>query len=72
MQTLLGEGSVGQVWKAFDPSLKRIVALKIPSSRYLGSGSRVDAFLAEARKLARLDYPGIVPVYDFGCEGDHW
>ncbi len=71
LKTLLGEGSVGQVWKAFDPSLKRDVAMKIPSLRYLRSGQQVEAFMEEARKLARLDFPGIVPVYDFGCEGEH-
>jgi diguanylate cyclase (GGDEF)-like protein len=70
LRTLLGEGSVGQVWKAFDPALKREVALKIPSARYLHPDRPIEAFLEEARKLARLDYPGIVPVYDFGTEGE--
>lgn len=69
--TLLGEGSFGQVWKALDPALKREVALKIPSVPYPRTGNHHKAFLEEARKLARLDYPGIVPVYDFGSEGEH-
>ena len=71
LQALLGEGACGQVWKAVDPTLKRVVALKIPSNRYFNSGEHVEAFLTEARKLARLDYPGIVPVYDFGKDGEH-
>ncbi|MCG3130418.1 MAG: Serine/threonine-protein kinase PknD [Phycisphaerae bacterium] len=64
----LGKGGFGVVWKAFDPQLNRPVALKIPRPDSLGSA---DAFLEEARKAARLDHPNLVPVYDFGSDGDY-
>jgi len=56
------------VWKAFDAELERVVAVKIPKPSRL---ARNDAFLHEARRVARLRHPAIVPVYDVGTDGDH-
>lgn len=63
LESLLGTGGFGQVWKAFDPQLKRPVALKIPRRDKLAAPEH---FLAEAQKVARLRHPGIVPVHDVG------
>lgn len=63
LETLLGTGGFGQVWKAFDPQLKRHVAVKIPRRDKLAAPEH---FLAEAQKVARLRHPGIVPVHDVG------
>lgn len=65
LESLLGTGGFGQVWKAFDPQLKRPVALKIPRRDKLAAP---DHFLAEAQKVARLRHPGIVPVHDVGSQ----
>lgn len=65
LESLLGTGGFGQVWKAFDPQLKRPVALKIPRRDKL---TAPDHFLAEAQKVARLRHPGIVPVHDVGSQ----
>ncbi len=65
LETLLGTGGFGQVWKAFDPQLKRHVALKIPRRDKLAAPEH---FLAEAQKVARLRHPGIVPVHDVGSQ----
>ncbi len=67
---LLGEGSFGRVLLANDLRLGRQVVVKIP--RFLGriSLSGIDGFLQEARKLAGLDHPNIVRVYQVGLWND--
>ncbi|MGE3778321.1 MAG: protein kinase, partial [Pirellulaceae bacterium] len=61
---MLGRGSFGAVYLAYDPELQREVALKIPRpDRFRGSDD-VDRFLAEARLAAGLRHPGIVAIYD--------
>ena len=67
LDELVGTGGFGQVWKAFDPELKRVVAIKVPRPDRLVSADR---FLEEAQKVAQLRHPGIVPVYDVGRDGD--
>ena len=62
----LGSGGMGAVYAAYDPQLDRGVALKVvhvPERRH-------DAALAEAKALARLAHPNVVPVFDVGIEGD--
>ncbi|MFM8252474.1 MAG: protein kinase domain-containing protein [Planctomycetota bacterium] len=62
----LGEGGFGTVWLAEDLDLCRPVALKEPHARLLQTSSAVEAYLREARVLASLRHPHIVPVYDAG------
>jgi tetratricopeptide (TPR) repeat protein len=70
LEKLIGEGGFGRVWRAFDLQLERPVAVKVPRpDRFLGSPGGEDAFLAEARRAARLAHPGIVSVFDVGREG---
>jgi serine/threonine protein kinase len=71
LDTLIGAGGYGQVWKGFDPELQRTVAIKIPRSGHLSSTKRTAQFLDEARKVAQLRPPGIVSVHDVGCDGDY-
>lgn len=63
---VLGEGGFGRVFLARDGTLNRQVAIKVPHPRRMTRPEDVDAFLNEARILADLDHPHIVPVYDFG------
>src|SRR5262245_13293725 len=63
---LLGEGSFGRVFQALDEQLHRTVAIKVPHSRLIARPQDVESYLAEARILASLDHPGIVPVHDVG------
>jgi tRNA A-37 threonylcarbamoyl transferase component Bud32 len=65
----LGVGGFGTVWKARDPELDRIVALKIPRRGQL-RGEEIDFFFREARAAAQLRHPHIVAVYEIGREGD--
>src|SRR6516162_4794348 len=64
----VGAGGFGSVYKARDPELDRIVAIKIPRLGGLASGEDLDRFLREARSMARLRHPGIVPVHEVGQE----
>src|SRR2546423_5466463 len=57
----LGEGGFGVVYKGFDEELRRHVAIKVPHPRCVASPENVETYIAEARALARLDDPGLVP-----------
>lgn len=59
----LGEGAMGIVYQAWDPELRRPVAIKLLRAP-AGDGSKKT--LAEARALARLNHPNVVRVYDVG------
>ncbi len=63
---LIGEGRSAWVYRAHDPILDRPVALKVPRPGAVKSGRTRERFLAEARALARLRHPAIVPVFDLG------
>jgi len=67
LDDLIAEGGFAQVWRAYDTELQRIVAVKVPKPGRLETS---DSFMAEARRVARLKHPGIVPVHDVGIEGD--
>jgi serine/threonine protein kinase len=62
----LGSGSFGTVWLAGDLELQRQVAIKEPRKDRIANGLSIETYLAEARILASLDHPNIVPVYDVG------
>lgn len=68
LDELLGEGGFGQVWKGFDPELHRPVAIKVPRPDRVSTPERVERFLQEARRVAQLKHPGIVPIHDVGRE----
>ncbi len=71
LESPLGAGGFGQVWKAHDPDLNRYVAIKVPRPDRISSPKTVDRFTEEAKKVAQLRHPGIVPVYDVGQQ-DRW
>lgn len=68
---LIGEGGVGKVYRAFDRSLNRAVAIKQIKSG-LSQQSGADGILAEARTLCRVQHPNIVTVYDVGRVHDDY
>src|SRR5262245_20622456 len=60
---VVGVGTFGTVYKAHDPQLDRVVALKIPRAGNLGGFDDRARFLREARSAAQLRHPAIVPVH---------
>lgn len=65
----IGSGGMGAVYKARQPSLGRVVALKILHPRHAAAPGFVARFEREARLLAGLSHPNLVHVYDVGREG---
>jgi len=70
---VLGEGAMGVVYRAYDPDIRRAVALKT-IRRLAGESPEAVAYTAarfrhEAQAAGRLQHPGIVGVYDFGDDG---
>ena len=63
---LLGRGGMSAVYKARQPRLNRMVALKILASEKKGDAQFAERFEREARTLALLHHPNIVAIYDFG------
>ncbi len=63
---LLGKGGMGAVYKARQPGLDRLVAVKILPPEISHEPAFTERFQREARALARLSHPHIVAVYDFG------
>jgi len=63
LDALIGRGGTAEVWRAEDSSLGRAVALKLVTVPTDDSSARAGE---EARLLARLSHPGLVPVYDAG------
>ena len=70
VRELLGRGTFGAVYRAFDPRLEREVALKVLRSEMTSSPESVQRFLREAKAAAKLTHPHIVPVHDAGRAGD--
>ena len=66
---LIGRGGMGAVYRARQPMLDRIVALKILPSQAASDPGFAERFTREARALARLSHPNIVGVHEFGQAG---
>jgi predicted Ser/Thr protein kinase len=63
---LLGRGGMGEVWRANDTEIGRVVAIKMLLPHYAKDPDFNKRFLREARAAGRLDDPHIVPIYDVG------
>jgi serine/threonine-protein kinase len=62
----LGRGGMGEVWRAHDTTIERVVALKMLLPHYAKDPDFDKRFRREARAAARLDDPHVVPIYDVG------
>lgn len=66
----LGQGGVASVYKAYHPALDRLVAIKVLHPAFKEDPNFLERFQREARVIARLEHPNIVPVYDFSQQSD--
>src|SRR4051794_35300740 len=71
VEKILGQGGFGLVYLAHDDQLRRLVAVKVPHARLVAQATDAEAHLTEARTVANLDHPHIVPVYDVGCTDEY-
>jgi serine/threonine protein kinase len=62
----VGAGAFGTVYKARDPDLDRVVAIKVPRAGNLAGKGELERFLREARSVAQLRHPFLVSVYEVG------
>ncbi len=63
---LLGRGGMGEVWRAYDSAIERVVALKMLLPHLSQDAEFEKRFRREARAAARLENPHVVPIYDVG------
>ncbi|HEY1190487.1 MAG TPA: HDOD domain-containing protein, partial [Gemmata sp.] len=63
LRSLLGRGAMGVVFKAFEPSLQRFVALKVLAPELTASGSARQRFAREARVAASIQHDNVVAIY---------
>lgn len=66
----LGRGGMATVYRAFDPQVHREVAIKLLPRQFTHDTSFRGRFAREAKIVAALDHPAIVPVLDYGEQGD--
>ena len=71
IEKVLGKGGFGIVFLARDEQLKRSVTVKVPHANRLARPEDVELYLTEARTVASLDHPHIVPVFDVGSTSGH-
>ena len=67
---MLGQGGMSAVYKATDPNLKRVVAVKMIHTHLSDNPDFVKRFEEEAASVAQLRHPGIIQVYDFNQDDD--
>ena len=70
LHEVIGKGGMATVYRAHQPSMDRDVAIKIISPELAAEPEFAERFEREARIIARLQHPHILPVFDFGREGE--
>lgn len=69
LEELLGVGGMGTVFKAYDQSLNRYVAVKVLAPKLVADHEFVQRFLQEAQAVAQLNHPNIIQIYYIAQQG---
>ena len=70
LDSVIGTGAIGIVFKASHADLGRTVAIKVLHPRYRDDPALLEVFRAEARAASQLEHPNVARVYDYGQEPD--
>ncbi|MCB9436205.1 MAG: protein kinase [Anaerolineales bacterium] len=70
LQSIIGRGGMALVYRARQINLNRDVAVKIIGGQAVGKADFIARFKREADLIARLEHPHILPIYDYGQEGE--
>jgi len=70
IEARVARGATSTIYKAYQEKLDRYVAIKVLSPHFIDEPGFLDRFNQEARAVARLDHPNILPVYDFDQVGE--
>ena len=70
IRALLGQGGMSAVYRAFDPNLRRLVAIKMIHAHLSSDPNFIGRFKEEAAAVARLRHPNVVQVHDFNIDGE--
>jgi eukaryotic-like serine/threonine-protein kinase len=71
VESRIGEGAMGVVYRARDPVLARAVAIKVMSDAFAQNDDLRERFLREAQAAGSLQHPNIITIYDFGEVDGH-
>ena len=71
LEEKIGSGGMSTVYRAFDETLERWVAIKLMHREISSDSQQLERFRREARAVARLNHPHVVTVIDFGEDDDH-
>ena len=66
LESLIGKGGMAEVYRATDTRLDRTVAIKMILPSLVSQHAFLERFLREARLVAAVEHPNILPIYDFG------
>ncbi len=66
----IGQGGMASVYRAYQPNMDRFVAVKVIHKAISLNATALERFTREARLIARLEHPHILPVYDYNGESD--
>ena len=66
----IGAGGMGVVYAAYDPALERRIALKVVRPHAADSQSARTRLIHEAKAMARVSHPNVLPIFDAGTEGE--
>ncbi|MBI1259508.1 MAG: protein kinase [Chloroflexi bacterium] len=69
IESLLGQGGMARVYRAVDPNLNRVVAIKVIDPGVVEDPEYTRRFKREAQTVAKLNHPNIVSLYQFGLSG---